>query len=151
VALKLVEAKNKSDFLNTLYIAFFVLAGQAIFSQTLASTFFVISGFVGILVFWMRISHPALKDVSWIGLLRNMIFSMLVIAPVVFALFFLFPRFTPKFLNLGRNLNTKVGFSLNVKNNEIAELKLSAGTAFRAKLSDYIPTTNMYWRGSVWL
>jgi hypothetical protein len=146
--LKIIEIKKVRDYMACIFISFFLIAAQALFSQTIGSTLYFIACFIFVLGMWPRLYHPrTYENKPFLTSLFSSVFEFAMVVPIVAVLFFFFPRFNARLLPLGKNKVNLVGFNKNVFNNQ-GNLQLSDGVAFRAKMNQDVPSQRLYWRGT---
>lgn len=145
---KLLELNEKRDYIIGFLLAFLMIAAQALFFNSLFHFFAMFIGVLATLSLWWNLTSP---NISIMKSIKYSISIFLISAPFVFILFTFFPRFSSHFLSFGRGETlARIGFSEDVKNDEIDQLQASTKIAFRAQFFTVAPPTNlMYWRGTI--
>lgn len=148
--LKLMEAKTKRDFIIIIFGGYFLTVTTFLFTQSMAygaamlvSTLVLTAALVGL-------SHPN-GTLPWRFQAKVAGGLMLQAAPIMLALFFLFPRIPGPLWGIPQDANQGMsGLSDNMSPGNISDLTLSGQIAFRAEFEgDAPPNSKLYWRGPV--
>lgn len=148
--LKLMEAKTKRDFIVLIFGAYFLTITTFLFTQSMAygaamllSTFALTATLVGI-------SHPN-GNLHWRFQAKVAGSLMAQAAPIMLALFLLFPRIPGPLWGIPEDANQGMsGLSDDMSPGNISELTLSGQIAFRVEFEGTAPPNNkLYWRGPV--
>jgi transglutaminase-like putative cysteine protease len=145
-ALKLLEMHDRRDALVVIYLAFFVIAVEFLYTQTMAITayqigaaIFVTAALVGLHQSWSR-PRP-------LASLRTASILMLQAIPLTVVMFLFFPRVAPLWSVPLPDTQSRTGLSDTMKLGEIARLGRSEELAFRVEFEDGIPPApGLYWR-----
>ncbi len=148
--LKLLEMHAKRDAMAVIFISYFLLAGQLLYSQSLAAALYLMLCLCFLFstqqAFHYHELIPPLRQQLRTGLTM---FSLCV--PLAFILFLLFPRFQgPLWGKQPANPAGITGLSDFMEPGNIAELGTSDQIAFRVRLTPSPPNTQqLYWRAVV--
>ena len=145
-ALKLLEMHDRRDALVVIYLAYFAIAVEFLYTQTMAITayqigaaIFVTAALVGLHQSWSR-PRPAQS-------LRTASILMLQAIPLTVVMFLFFPRVAPLWSVPLPDTQSRTGLSESMKLGEIARLGRSEELAFRVEFEDGIPPApGLYWR-----
>ncbi len=150
LALKLVETKTKRDTLLFLFMLYFLIVTNFLYTQSIlvtvylfATLWFVTSVVIGVnrqqQVFVFK-PHARLAAIL-----------LMQATPLMVVMFLLFPRVPDPLWQLPKQQTTAVtGLSENMAPGDISQLIRSGKTAFRVKFIDTAPPVKkMYWRGPV--
>ncbi len=149
LVLKTMELRARRDAYVVFFLSFFAILTAFFNSQSLATAALVFLAFFGLLTALVNANMPAgrppLRLVAQIAA-KLMAFG----APVMLALFLLFPRFAPLWGMPSEQLAGKTGLSDRMEVGTMATLALDEGIAFRIKFDDKVPRANdLYFRGPV--
>ena len=146
---KLLEMKSRRDLLISVYLAYFVIVTELLFSQTLLSTLYMLAGVVMVTATLIAVhsngeavqrSYPLAQS------LRMLAFSL----PMMAVIFIVFPRLGPLWLVPKPAGQGKTGVSGEMSPGQFTELVKSDELAFRVSFSgDIPPLSSLYWRGVV--
>ncbi|MBU2713067.1 transglutaminase family protein [Zooshikella harenae] len=147
--LKLLEMKNQRDAYLVVFLSYFVIVTQLLYSQAIPSaayTFFTLvvitSALVGL--------HQQQGTLELKKTLRKGAVMMLQAVPLMVLLFIFIPRLGPIWSVELPSQKARSGVSDQMTPGDIAELSKSDALAFRATFTDTIPPQNqLYWRGIV--
>lgn len=147
--LKLLEMKNQRDAYLVVFLSYFVIVTQLLYSQAIPSaayTFFtlivVTSALVGL--------HQQQVTLQLKKTLRKGSVMMLQAVPLMVLLFIFIPRLGPIWSVELPSQKARSGVSDQMTPGDIAELSKSDALAFRATFSGPIPPQDqLYWRGVV--
>ncbi len=148
-ALKLLEMKTQRDAYVVIFIAYFVIAIQFIFKQSMGivayefcALILVTAAMVG-----MNQFHTRVKPVESLKVASKI---LLQAVPLMVVLFVLFPRIGPMWAISSPNLQARTGLGSEITPGDISKLARSDEIAFRAIFKDAVPpTSELYWRGRV--
>ncbi|MDX9951151.1 MAG: DUF3488 and transglutaminase-like domain-containing protein [Methylophilaceae bacterium] len=150
LTLKLMEAKTRRDFLLLIFGGYFLTVTTFLFTQTMAygaamllATFTLTATLVGV-------SHPN-GNLHWRFQAKTAASLLAQGAPIMLALFLLFPRVPGPLWGIPQDANKGMsGLSDTMEPGEISELTLSGDIAFRVQFEGKPPPPNqLYWRGPV--
>ncbi|PKO63945.1 MAG: DUF3488 domain-containing protein [Betaproteobacteria bacterium HGW-Betaproteobacteria-16] len=150
LTLKLMEAKTRRDFLLLIFGGYFLTVTTFLFTQSMAygaamllATFTLTGTLVGI-------SHPNGR-LPWHFQAKTAAILLAQGAPIMLALFLLFPRVPGPLWGIPQDANKGMsGLSDTMEPGEISELTLSGDIAFRVQFEGKPPPPNqLYWRGPV--
>jgi hypothetical protein len=149
-ALKLLEMRNQRDVVLSIYLGFFLVMTNFLFSQTIPMGLYMLVCvwvFVATLVGFNRVGRsPTLAE-----RLRPAGALLLQALPLMVAFFILFPRTTGPLWALPQDsLAAQTGLSESMTPGNIANLIKSDALAFRVQFEDGLPPyRSLYWRGPV--
>jgi transglutaminase-like putative cysteine protease len=147
-ALKLVESVCRKDAYVLIFLGFFLLITEFLFTQDLLIVAY------SLLVVWLLTT--ALVALHRTGgafegaPLRTAGVMLLQAAPLMLVLFFLFPRIGPLWNVPVKSHTAKTGMSDHLSPGDVARLTQSTEVAFRARFQGSVPpASELYWRGLV--
>jgi protein-glutamine gamma-glutamyltransferase len=148
-ALKLIEMKSRRDAYLVIFLAYFLIATQFLFDQSIAvaaysllATTLATAGMVGMNQLASRIRPLATLRIATMLLAQAL--------PLTVVLFLFFPRIAPLW-SVPVPSSTMTGISDRMKPGDIAELIRSDQLAFRAVFAGPVPPNReLYWRGLVY-
>lgn len=148
-ALKLVEMKTRRDAYVVIFLSYFVIATEFLFSQSLVVALYEIVA--AVLVTAAMIGLNQLRTNVRPGASLRLAGALLGQAlPLTLVLFVFFPRVAPLW-SVPVPSATSTGISDRVTPGDIADLSQSDEIAFRAVFAGSAPSPNeMYWRGVVY-
>ncbi len=149
-ALKLLEMRNQRDVVLSIYLGFFLVMTNFLFSQTIPMGLYMLACvwiFVATLVGFNRVGRsPTLRE-------RLMPAGALLLQalPLMVAFFILFPRTSGPLWALPQDSRSgQTGLSEKMTPGNIANLIKSEALAFRVQFEDGLPPyRSLYWRGPV--
>ncbi|MET4575179.1 DUF3488 and transglutaminase-like domain-containing protein [Ottowia thiooxydans] len=149
LALKTLELRARRDALVIFFLGFFTLLTGFFQSQSLTTAFVMLVALVGLLTALINahrpVGHPSLRESA--GLACKM---ALLGAPIMVALFMLFPRFAPLWGLPSDAATGRSGLSGAMKVGSIAELVLDDRVALRVRFESNRPRqSELYFRGPV--
>ena len=150
LALKLLELRGKRDAYVTIFLGYFVLITQFLFSQQMLLVGYVLFVLIALTTLLLEISR-AMPSNSLQQSAGTAALMLLQATPIMLTLFFLFPRFSSPLWNLGVDEKRGIsGLSDNMTLGNISELIRSNAVAFRVEFNGKIPPpAQRYWRGPV--
>ncbi len=150
LALKFLELKGPRDVTVLVYLGYFLLAIQLLFSQSIPTALYLAVTALLITTLWIEFSdgiggrslRPSLR-LAGVMLLQSM--------PLMLVLFLLFPRIPGPLWSLPRDAHSGVtGLSNEMEPGHISQLANSEAVAFRVEFTGPIPPApQRYWRGPV--
>ncbi|MES2952304.1 MAG: DUF3488 and transglutaminase-like domain-containing protein [Pseudomonadota bacterium] len=149
LSLKTLEMRGQRDAFVIFFLSFFTLLSNFFFSQSLLIALTMLVGLLGLLTALVNSHMPvgkpplmqAAKMAAWMALLG---------APIMAALFMLFPRIAPLWGVPGDAMAGRTGLSSSMQVGTIASLALDDSIAFRIRFDDTAPhIADMYFRGPV--
>ena len=150
-ALKLLEMRNQRDVILCIYLGFFLVLTNFLFSQSIPLGLYMIACvwiFVGTLVGFNRVGRSATVG----DRLRPAAALLIQALPLMVAFFILFPRTTGPLWALPTDSRSGLsGLSDTMTPGNIANLIKSDAIAFRVQFEggELPPYRNLYWRGPV--
>jgi protein-glutamine gamma-glutamyltransferase len=149
LALKTLELRARRDIFVVFFLGFFTMLTNFFFSQSLLTAAAMLIGLLGLLAALvnahMPVGRPSLAEsartAGWMALLG---------APVMAALFVLFPRFAPLWGMPGDAMAGRSGLSANMQIGNMASVVLNEDIAMRVRFEDRPPAqSELYFRGPV--
>ena len=149
LSLKTLEMRAQRDTFVIFFLGFFTLLSNFFFSQSLLTAVAMLVGLLGLLTALVNSHMPvgkppllqAAKTAAWMALLG---------APVMVALFVLFPRIAPLWGVPGDAMAGRTGLSSSMQVGTIASLALDDSVAMRIRFDGPTPRmAEMYFRGPV--
>ena len=150
LALKLMETRDQRDYVLLVFSGFFLTITAFLFNQSLLVGAFMILPVVCLTATLVGVSHPN-GSLGW-RFQAKLAGSLLAqAAPVMLALFLLFPRIPGPLWGVPQDAYRSMsGLSDSMEPGTISELSLSGAIAFRAAFQGKIPpNSQLYWRGPV--
>lgn len=149
LALKFTELRSRRDCVIVLLLAYFVLATECLFSQSLAMIAYLAVGAWLVTASLVEVSHapgPLAPRVS----LRTAAVLLLQSVPLMLLLFVLFPRIPGPLWALPSGAGGHTGLSNHMTPGGLAHLARDGSVAFRVRFHGPIPPPDQrYWRGPV--
>lgn len=144
--LKCLELKARRDGLVCLYLGFFLILTQFLYSQGIATAVLMLAGVWGLLTALIMgqrpLGRPTLVD-SGRDAMRAMVWGL----PLMVVLFVLFPRFGPLW-SLPNDASARTGLSDSLSLGQFAELAQDDSIALRIRFLGVVPRpSQMYFRG----
>lgn len=150
LAFKLLEMRAKRDLFVVVFLSFFLILTNFLYSQSIGTAVMMIAAVILMLTAQLSFQYtgvaPPLKHRLKLG---SMIFGLAV--PLTLVLFILFPRIQGPLWGLPADAQAgKTGLSNSMAPGNISKLALSGDIAFRVNFRDPAPPQGkLYWRGPV--
>nr|WP_060986876.1 DUF3488 and transglutaminase-like domain-containing protein [uncultured Acidovorax sp.] len=152
LALKMLELRARRDALVVFFLGFFTMLSNFFFSQSLFTAAAMLVALLGLLTALvnahMPVGRPPLSQA-----LRTAGTMALLGAPIMAALFMLFPRMAPLWGMPADNLTGRSGLSGTMKIGDMAEIALDDRVAIRLRFEgderSIPPQSVLYFRGPV--
>jgi protein-glutamine gamma-glutamyltransferase len=149
LALKTLELRARRDIFVVFFLGFFTMLTNFFFSQSLATAAAMLVGLLGLLTALvnahMPVGKPPLRQAA-----RTAGAMALWGAPVMAALFLLFPRMAPLWGIPGDAMAGRSGLAASMQVGNIASLALDESIAMRLKFDGPVPPQrDLYFRGPV--
>ena len=152
LALKMLELRARRDAMVVFFLGFFTMLSNFFFSQALATAATMLVALLGLLMALvnahMPVGRPPLAQTFRIAGTMA-----LLGAPIMLALFMLFPRMAPLWGVPGDNLAGRSGLSGSMRVGDMAEIALDDRVAIRIRFegepTDVPPQSQLYFRGPV--
>ncbi|HUL63050.1 MAG TPA: DUF3488 and transglutaminase-like domain-containing protein [Burkholderiaceae bacterium] len=150
MALKLLEMRARRDVIIVIFLCFFILLTEYLFSQGLPVAVLTVAAII--LLFFVLVSAnlveqdlPAARKLRLVGLV------LAKSLPLAAAMFLLFPRVSGPLWGLpGDTIGNRTGLSESMSPGSISRLLESNEIAFRAQFRNAPPRNDqLYWRGPV--
>jgi hypothetical protein len=149
LALKTLELRARRDAFAIFFLGFFTMLTNFFFSQSLATAAAMLIALLGLLTALVNAHMPvgrpplaqAARTAGWMALMG---------APIMAALFVLFPRMSPLWGIPGDAMTGRSGLSASMQVGSIASLALDETIAMRVKFDGVPPRqSDLYFRGPV--
>jgi transglutaminase-like putative cysteine protease len=149
LSLKTLEMRSQRDAFVIFFLGFFTLLSNFFVSQSLPIAMAMLVGLLGLLTALVNSHMPvgrpplmqAAKTAGWMALLG---------APIMAALFVLFPRIAPLWGVPGEAAGARSGLSASMRVGSIASLALDESIAMRVRFDGAVPNqSDIYFRGPV--
>jgi transglutaminase-like putative cysteine protease len=149
LSLKLLESESRRDALLLIFLGYFLIITNFLYSQTIPTGLYMLGCLWFITAAMIACNHTAETDYR--APLRNAGLMLAQSAPLMLALFLLFPRATGPLWRLPQDAHAgSSGLSDSMAPGTVTQLSLSDAVAFRVEFASGVPPTrNMYWRGPV--
>ncbi|MFV0601333.1 MAG: transglutaminaseTgpA domain-containing protein [Brachymonas sp.] len=148
LTLKTLELRARRDTFVIFFLGFFTLLSHFLFSQSLLTALGILVGVLALLAALVNAHTPA----GYPPLRQSLLIALRMAAlgaPIMFALFMLFPRFAPLW-GFPAHESAKTGLSDKMTVGAMAELALDDSVAFRVRFDGDIPRRqDLYFRGPV--
>jgi transglutaminase-like putative cysteine protease len=150
LALKLLETQSRRDALLLIFLGYFLIITNFLYSQTIATALYML-GCLWIITAAMVACNFTTPRAGCRAELRTAALMLAQSAPLMVALFLLFPRAPGPLWRLPQDAYGGVsGLSESMSPGSVARLTLSDAVAFRVEFAAAPPPSrNMYWRGPV--
>lgn len=150
VGLKLLELRSRRDVYMVVFLGYFVIVTQFLFSQSLLLALYlsiIIVAMTGLLVAMNR----ARPDAPLAPAFKQSIRLLGAAVPAMLVMFVLFPRLGGPLWGIGLgSKGSMTGMSDEISLGSISQLSQSNATAFRVKFDQSLPPPEQrYWRGVV--
>ncbi|MBU1358961.1 MAG: DUF3488 and transglutaminase-like domain-containing protein [Gammaproteobacteria bacterium] len=149
LALKTLELRARRDAFVVFFLGFFAMLTNFFYSQSLVTALAMLLALLGLLTALvnahMPVGRPPLAQAA-----RTAAWMTLLGAPIMLALFLLFPRLSPLWGTPNDEVTGRTGLSNSMQVGNIAKLALDDGIAARIKFEGKPPAQrDMYFRGPV--
>lgn len=148
--LKMLELHGRRDAIAVIFVCYFLLVGQLLYSQSLLSALYLLFCTGLLISTQLTFQYHQLTPKFSTRILSGYKIVGLAV-PLALILFLFFPRFQgPLWGKQQGNVGGITGLSESMEPGNIAELALSDQIAFRVKFPTYVPSPfQLYWRGIV--
>ena len=149
LALKTLELRARRDIFVVFFLGFFTMLSNFFFSQSLLTALAMLVALLGLLTALVNAHMPvgrpplaqAARTAGWMALLG---------APIMAALFLLFPRLAPLWGIPSDAMSGRSGLSATMQVGNIAQLVLDESIAMRVRFEGPVPPqSDLYFRGPV--
>lgn len=147
--LKLLEMKNLRDAYLVIFLSYFVVVTEFLYSQSILISSYMLFTLLVITSALVGLHTPHLGFKPWKTLKKGAVLVVQSI-PLMVLLFIFVPRISPLWRVELPQSNARSGVSEVISPGDIANLSKSDGLAFRATFKGEIPSQDqLYWRGLV--
>jgi len=148
MVLKTLELRARRDALVVFFLGFFIVLTNFLYAQTLPVAAAMLASVWGLLtalvLAHMPVGRPPITRAGAVAAK-----AALLGAPIMVALFLLFPRIAPLWA-VPQDTMAKTGLSGSLRMGGIAEVAFDDAVAFRVRFDGPAPNPNqLYWRGPV--
>ena len=148
-ALKLLELAQRKDAYVLLFLGYFVVLTEFLFSQDLLIVLLCLLNVVIVTAALVALHRPGDYRFN-LRPLRQASVMVLQAAPLMLVLFFLFPRIGPLWTVPIKSQQAKTGMSEFMSPGDVSRLSRSGEVAFRVDFEGEVPPrSELYWRGLV--
>lgn len=150
LALKLLETRSQRDALLLIFLGYFLIITNFLYSQTIPAALYMLGCVWIITATMIGCNHTQLQQ-GYRNQLRTAGLMLAQSAPLMLVLFLFFPRTAGPLWGLPHDAHAGVsGLSDSMSPGSVANLSLSDAVAFRVEFKSAIPESRrMYWRGPV--
>ena len=150
VSLKLIDRVGYRDAMILLFLNFMLLLARFFQSQTLGITIFATFDLIIATALLVQLHNGSRIHFNFITLLKTGAKLFLQITPVMFLLFFIFPRFSTNLIGLQFDRYSRMsGFGKTLEPGSLSSVAQNNRLAFHARFFGDPPSTSqMYWRGA---
>ena len=149
LALKTLELRARRDIFVIFFLGFFTMLTNFFFSQSLATAAAMLVALMGLLTALVNAHMPVGKP-PLARAARTAAFMVLLGAPVMAALFLLFPRLAPLWGIPSDAMTGRSGLAATMQVGNIAALVLDESIALRVRFDGAVPPqSDLYFRGPV--
>ena len=147
ITLKLLEMHRKRDVLMVLYLCYFTIIAEFIYSQSIPIAIYMTISILVISSAMISLNQtPEHQSVRRTLRLAGLI--LLQSAPLMMAFFLLFPRISPLWSVPVQSNSSVTGLSETMSPGDIGDLARSGEVAFMVQFNGEMPPFNeLYWRG----
>ena len=148
--MKLMEIYNQRDTMIVVFLCYFIIITNFIYSQTILIALYILLSVLVITVTLVGLNHISERHKSIVQLQFACVLLVQSI-PLMLIQFVFFPRVQGPLWGLPQNVYSGISGLYNTMTpGSISQLILSDAVAFRVKFEGAIPKTDqLYWRGSV--
>ncbi|MCU7942122.1 MAG: DUF3488 and transglutaminase-like domain-containing protein [Candidatus Thiodiazotropha sp. (ex Cardiolucina cf. quadrata)] len=147
--LKVMEIKKRRDIYISVFISYFVIITQFLFSQSLLLTLYLIIIVTCLTALLLEINRVTPAHNFLQPIVKTIQITSQAL-PIAIILFIIFPRITQPLWSFGLESSARTGLSDRVTPGSVSDLIESSEVAFRAEFKQPPPPTQQrYWRGLV--
>lgn len=147
VGLKPLEIRTHRDVIMTIFLCFFLVISNLLFSTELLMTLYMFVSVVVTTAVLIGLHHPRGSFRNHLRLAGKILLQAL---PLMVIFFLLFPRLHGSLWGLPSRTSGTIGFSDEMEPGTISELVSNSEIAFRAEFHGPVPRpSEMYWKGLV--
>lgn len=151
--MKLMELKNRRDFMVIVFICYFMVFGNFLYDQSIEDLAFTLLATVLITATLLRLNHPPEEKIKISSMFRVSFKLIMYSLPFTVLMFFLYPRTTGPLWNFSQESITRFqsGFDDTIEPGQIAQLAQSKLPAFKVEFpnGDMPEMKDLYFRGLV--
>jgi transglutaminase-like putative cysteine protease len=144
-----MEIKKRRDIYVSVFISYFVIITQFLFSQSLLLTLYLIIIVTGLTALLLEINRVTPAKNFLQPVLKTLQITTQAL-PIAIILFIIFPRITQPLWSFGSDSSARTGLSDRVTPGSVSDLIESSEVAFRAEFKQPPPPVQQhYWRALV--
>ncbi len=148
-ALKLVEAARRKDAYVLLFLGYFIVLTEFLFSQDLLIVLLCLANVILVTTALVALHRPGDERFGPRPLWRASA-MVLQAAPLMVVLFFIFPRIGPLWTVPLKSQSAITGMTDSLRPGDVSRLSRSGEVAFRVAFEGEVPPrSQLYWRGLV--
>lgn len=148
-ALKLLEMRRRRDTLVLIYLGYFLVITQFLYTQAIPAALYLLAGVWALTALLVAVTRETGGDRPW----RHARLAAVLVAqglPLMIILFVLFPRVPGPLWGLPDRTSAVTGLDDQLSPGAISRLSRSGAVAFRVEFrGDPPPAGKRYWRGPV--
>jgi transglutaminase-like putative cysteine protease len=149
LVLKTLEVRKRRDLYITVFISYFVIITQFIFSQTISLFVFQLVLLITLTSLLISINRVNSEN-NLISPIKSAFVITIQALPIAIILFVMFPRLTHPLWHIGSDSSAQTGISEEIRPGMFSQLIESSEIAFRVTFKDTPPAReSFYWRGLV--
>ena len=150
IALKLMEMRSLRDAMVELFLGYFLVITNFLYSQTILAGLYMLLAVLVITAAWISCNRPS-GNYSGKEMLKLAGTLLIQAVPLMVVFFLLFPRVQGPLWGLPQDAYSgTAGLSDTMSPGSLSELTLSDAVAFRVKFDGPAPkASTLYWRGPV--
>ncbi len=150
LCLKLLELRTLRDTMITLYLAYFLVIGGFLFSQSIYTGAYLLLVVLLLTAALIALNHPHSSSTNTRYYLRYSGSLLVQAFPIMVVMFLLFPRLNAPLWSMPQGAVGKTGLSDQIQMGTVSSLVESEEVAFRVEFKNDIPAADqLYWRGPV--
>ncbi|MEW8556278.1 MAG: DUF3488 and transglutaminase-like domain-containing protein [Candidatus Thiodiazotropha sp.] len=147
--LKVNEITKRRDIYVSVFISYFVVITQFLFSQSVLLTLYLLGVVIGLTSLLLEINRVTPPRRPYQPLISTFKITLQAL-PIALVLFIIFPRITQPLWNFSSEASARTGLDDRVSPGTISELIESSEVAFRVQfMQPPPPKQQRYWRGLV--
>ncbi len=146
---KLLEMRSRRDIIVVIYLSYFVIVTQLLFTQTMPHAIYLFLSAALVTTSLIVLHQSADRQQFWPPFFLSMKMTAQAI-PLMIIMFLVFPRLEPFWSVPLPSHQNKMGVGNRMSPGDITQLARSGALAFRAEFEGDIPQqSELYWRGLV--
>ncbi len=148
-ALKLLEIHRRRDALLLIYLAYFVVVVQCLFTQGITTAALMVASVCVITTALIAVYQQGERAHGWLAL-RKSTLMLAQAVPLMLVLFIIIPRLGPLWVVPQQASAASIGVSDSMTPGDFTDLSATPKVAFRVSFDGDMPAqASLYWRGLV--